>query len=123
MKQEDAKSRKYETVYILRADLTDENVKKINEKVTELVARFQGQLDGLRDLGRKPLAYRIAKHTKGHYIQLNYKGGGQVIDELERHLRLSEDVIRFLTVREVQRRDIIVNPNPAQTAPQQEASA
>jgi small subunit ribosomal protein S6 len=106
-------ARKYETVYILRADLTDETEKKINDKVTEVLARFQGKLEELRDLGKRPLAYRIAKHTKGHYFQLNYQGGGQVVEELERHLRLSEDVVRFLTVREIQRRDIRVeNPTP-----------
>ncbi|HSA59972.1 MAG TPA: 30S ribosomal protein S6 [bacterium] len=106
------KARKYETIYILRADITDEAEKKINDKIVEVVARFQGKLDETRDLGKKPLAYRIAKHTKGHYFQLNYQGGGQVVEELERHLRLSEDVIRFLTVKEVQRRDIREEPRP-----------
>lgn len=107
------KARKYETIYILRADLTDEVEKKINDKVTEVLARFQGKLEELKDLGKRPLAYRIAKHTKGHYFQLNYLGSGQAVEELERHLRLSEDVVRFLTVREIQRRDIRVeNPTP-----------
>lgn len=108
--------RKYETVYIVRADLTDEVEKKINDKITEVLARFQGKLAELKDLGKKPLAYRIAKHTKGHYFQLNYEGNGQVIDELERHLRLSEDVIRFLTVKEVQRRDRIESPRPQEVS-------
>lgn len=106
------KARKYETVYIMRADLTDETEKKINDKITEVLARFQGKLSELKDLGKKSLAYRIAKHTKGHYFQLNYEGNGQVIDELERHLRLSEDIVRFLTVKEVQRRDRIETPRP-----------
>ncbi len=112
MSQADNKGRKYETIYILRADLTDEAEKKINDKITETVARYQGRLDETRDLGKKALAYRIAKHTKGHYFQLNYQGGGQVVEELERHLKLSEDVIRFLTVKEVQCRDIREEPRP-----------
>lgn len=94
------KENKYETIYLLRPDLTDDGVKKTNDKITEIVTRFQGQLTSLKDLGRRPLAYRISKHTKGHYFQLNFLGTGQVIQELERHLRLSEEAIRFLTVRD-----------------------
>lgn len=93
------KTRPYETVYIIRADLTEEMEKKIQDKVTEVVGRFGGKIGSSKDLGKKPLAYRIAKHTKGHYIQLNYDGTGQTVEELERHLRLTEDIIRFLTVR------------------------
>lgn len=91
--------RSYETIYIIRADLTDEAEKKIQDKVTEVVGRFGGKIESAKDLMKRPLAYRIAKHTKGHYFQLNYEGTGQVVEELERHLRLTEDVIRFLTVR------------------------
>src|SRR5262245_17789812 len=61
MSQADNKERKYETVYILRADLTDEAGKKINDKVSEVVTRFQGKNLELKDLGKRPLAYRIAK--------------------------------------------------------------
>lgn len=118
MSQEESKGRKYETVYILRADLTDENEKKINDKITEVMTRFQGKLGEIKDLGKKPLAYPIAKHTKGHYFQVNYQGGGLVVEELERHLRLSEDVVRFLTVREVQRRDRPENPPTLKAQPE-----
>ncbi len=96
---EKKKDREYETVYILRPDLTDEMEKRIQDKIAETVSRFQGKLESVKDLGKKPLAYRIAKHMKGHYVQMNYWGTGQVVEELERHLRLSEDVIRFLTVK------------------------
>jgi small subunit ribosomal protein S6 len=95
-----AKEKKYETVYILRPDLTDEATKKVNDKIAEVIARFGGLNLAAKDLTKKSLAYRIEKHTKGHYFQLNYSGPGQVIEELERHMKLSEDVIRFLTVRD-----------------------
>ena len=91
---------RYETIYILRPDLTDEAVKKASDRVAEIIGRFKGQIDSAKDLGRRQLSYRIAKQMKGHYFQLNFRGPGGVIDELERHLRLSEEVIRFLTVRE-----------------------
>ncbi len=91
--------KQYETIYILRGDLTEENEKKVQDRIAEIVVRHQGRIESAKDLGKKPLAYRIAKHTKGHYFQLNFFGSGLVVDELERHLRLTEDVIRFLTVR------------------------
>ena len=89
----------YETVYILRADLADDLTKKANDKISEVIGKFQGALESLTDLGKKTLSYRIAKHLKGHYFQLHFKGSGTVVDELERSLRLSEDVLRFLTVK------------------------
>jgi len=109
------KEGQYETVYILRADLTEDGAKKINDKIAEVVSRFKGEIEEIKDLGKKQLAYRIAKHTKGHYLQLNYRGTGQVVDELERHLRLSEDVIRFLTVR--------IEPKKPEKQEQQEGTA
>lgn len=93
----------YETVTILKPDLSEEGVKKVSEKVAEIVNRLSGKGPALKDLGKRQLAYRIAKQTRGHYLQLNYGGNGKVVDELERFLRLSEDVIRFLTVREEKR--------------------
>ena len=93
--------KEYETVYILRPDLTEDGTKKVNDKVSGLIARYQGQVAQVRDLGKKQLAYHIAKQNKGHYFQINYSGAGQVVDELERHLRVSEEVIRFLTVKAV----------------------
>ena len=57
-------------------------------------------IESFKDLGKRQLAYRISKHTKGHYWQLNFSGTGETVSELEKFLRISEDVIRFLTVRE-----------------------
>lgn len=91
---------KYETVYILRADLTEGGIKKINDKLSELVAQGGGRLAALKDLGRKQLAYRINKQMRGHYFQANYEGAGGLVGEVERNLRLTEEVIRFLTVKE-----------------------
>lgn len=100
------KESSYETIYILKPDLTEEGVKKTNDKIGEVLGRFGGHDSTLKDLGRRQLAYRIAKQMKGHYFQLNYRGNGQAIDELERFLRLSEDVIRFLTIHEVKPNEV-----------------
>lgn len=89
---------KYETICILRGDLTDEGAKKVSDKIAEIIGRNQGQIEQIKDLGRKPMAYRIANQTKGHYFQLNYNGGSHLVQELEKNLGFSEEVIRFLTV-------------------------
>lgn len=89
----------YETVYILRPDLSEDGTKKINDRVTELLNKRGGRLLEHKDLGLKSLAYRVARQTKGHYFQLNFEGGGPVIEELERGLRLTEECLRFLTVK------------------------
>lgn len=95
---------RYETIFILRPDLSDEAVKKASDRVSEIVARSKGRIEEVKDLGKKQLAYRIAKQTKGHYFQLNFRGSGEAVDELERHLRLSEEILRFLTVKEIKRK-------------------
>src|SRR3990167_6972834 len=114
------KARPYETVYIIRADLTDELEKKLQDKVAEVIGRFGGKIETTKDLGKKPLAYRIAKHTKGHYVQLNFDGTGQTVEELERHLRLTDDIIRFLTVRPTA--PIVVSNAAGVPTPHQEAA-
>lgn len=89
----------YELVYILRPDLAEDGVKKVSEKVQSIVAKNQASLVDMKDLGKKILAYRIKKQTRGHYFQLQFKGPGMVVEELERNLRLTEQVLRFLTIR------------------------
>ena len=89
----------YETIYLLRSDLTEEGVKKINDKVAEILSRRGGKMVAQKDLGMKPLAYRIERQTRGRFYQLNFEGDGPVIDDLEKNLRLSEECLRFLTVR------------------------
>lgn len=89
----------YELIYILRPDLAEDGIKKINEKVQAIVVKNQAALLESKDLGKKPLAYRIKKQTRGHYIQLQFKGPGMVVEEVERNLRLTEQVLRFLTIR------------------------
>jgi small subunit ribosomal protein S6 len=89
----------YETMYIVRPDLTD-------EQVDQVITRYQTMLQeqGATDLqiqhrGKRRLAYEILKHRDGTYIQMNYKAPGEAIAVMEKSMRLSDDVIRFLTVK------------------------
>ncbi|MBI2082626.1 MAG: 30S ribosomal protein S6 [Deltaproteobacteria bacterium] len=95
----------YETVYILKPDLTEDVMKKINSKILEILARRGGKLLDQKDLGKKMLAYKISHQNRGHYFQLNFEGSGPVIEDLEKNLRLTEEVLRFLTVRPVQEKE------------------
>lgn len=91
--------RDYETVYVLRPELPEGEVKGFSDKLTALIERYKGNLAKSTDMGKKTLGYRIKKETKGRYICLNYKGDGALINELERTLKLDGNVIRYLTVK------------------------
>lgn len=91
----------YETMYILRPDIGE-------EAVDEEIAKYQGilQEEGATILetqhrGKRRLAYEIQRHREGIYIQMNYQGPGAIVAPLERAMRLSERVIRYLTIKQV----------------------
>ncbi len=90
----------YETMYILRPDLTEEQVEQAVTKYQGQITENGGELLETQHRGKRRLAYPILKHKEGVYIQMNFKGGGAQIAPMERAMRLSEDVIRFLTVKQ-----------------------
>jgi small subunit ribosomal protein S6 len=90
--------REYETIYILRPELGGEAVDAFNTKMKDIVGGFGGKVIRLSNWGKKRLAYRVKKCTRGTYVHLLYLGEGKTVDELERNLRLSDNVIRHLTV-------------------------
>lgn len=90
----------YETMYILRPDLGDEQTDKAIQKYQNIL-REQGveEID-TQHRGKRRLAYEIKKQRDGIYIQMNYKDGGHAVAALERAMRLSEEVIRYLTIKQ-----------------------
>ncbi|MBC7690382.1 MAG: 30S ribosomal protein S6 [Methylotenera sp.] len=88
----------YETTIITRAEMTDENLKTLNERLKAVVTNYTGELVLSEDWGKKKLAYTIQKESRGQYTYMVYTGTGDVVHELERNLRLHEHVLRFLTV-------------------------
>jgi small subunit ribosomal protein S6 len=90
----------YETMYILRPDIPEEEVESHVTKYRDLVTESGGQVLDCQMRGKRRLAYPIAKHREGIYVQLNHDGDGQQVSPLERAMRLSEDVIRYLTVKQ-----------------------
>ena len=90
----------YETMYILRPDIPEEEVDSHLKKYSELLEKSGTEVLDSQMRGKRRLAYPIAKHKEGIYVQLSHKGTGQQVSTLERAMRLSEDVIRYLTVKQ-----------------------
>lgn len=88
----------YETTYILRPDVSESAGKTFLEKLKGIIAAHQGQVIAVEDWGKRRLAYPIQKETRGYYTYILYTGNNSLVAELERNLRINEQVIRFLSV-------------------------
>jgi len=90
---------KYETIFIAHPDLVEDEVKGLIEKTRGVIESLNGQLIKVEDWGRRKLAYKLKKLTKGYYVLVRFWGNGQVLAELERNLRLSDSVLKYQSVR------------------------
>ena len=90
----------YETMYILRPDIAEDEVSNHIEKYNKLLEEFEGKILDSQMRGKRRLAYSIAKHREGIYVQLSHQGDGQHIFKIEKAMRLGEDVIRYMTVKQ-----------------------
>ena len=91
--------RKYETIYIVKPDLAEEELKALTDKVQDVIAGNGGDLKRLEDWGVRKLAYAIKKSPRGRYVYLRYDGIDTLVAELERRLRLDDRILRYLTVK------------------------
>jgi len=92
-------SRLYEVMFIVRPDAVDEDVDKLIAGFSSSVTNGGGVVKNVEKMGRRKLAYLVRKFNDGNYILLTIEAGGPVVLELERRLRVSEPVIKFITVR------------------------
>ena len=90
----------YETMYILRPDIAEDEVTNHIDKYNKLLEEFGGIILDSQMRGKRRLAYQIAKHREGVYVQLSHQGDGQHIFKIEKAMRLSDDVIRYMTVKQ-----------------------
>lgn len=90
----------YETMYILRPDLGEELTDQAINKYQNLLKEQGAEILETQHRGKRRLAYEINKQREGIYIQMNYQAAGKAIAVLERAMRLSEDVVRYLTVKQ-----------------------
>jgi len=89
----------YETVFIARQDLSDAQVKAITESCEKIIKDAKGKIAKTENWGLRTLAYRINKNRKGHYVLIECDAPGTAVIEVERTLRLNEDVLRYMTIR------------------------
>jgi small subunit ribosomal protein S6 len=89
----------YETMYILRPDLNDEAVDQSIDKYQTILRDNGAEILETQHRGKRRLAYEIDKHREGIYIQMNFKGDGSQIAAMERAMRLSTEVVRYMTVK------------------------
>jgi small subunit ribosomal protein S6 len=89
----------YECVFIIRQDIPAAQVETLTAGFADIVAKNGGKVQKTEQWGLRTLAYRINKNRKGHYALFNLDAPPAAVAELERNMRLHEDVLRFLTVR------------------------
>ena len=87
-------------MYILRPDIAEEEVNKHIENYNKLLEKMGGKVLDSQMRGKRRLAYPIAKNREGIYVQLSHQGDGQHIEKIEKAMRLSEDVIRYMTIKQ-----------------------
>jgi len=92
-------SRVYEVMFIVRPDVEDEEADKLIESLSNTVKTGGGSVKSVEKLGRRKLAYQVRKFNDGNYILFTIEAMGPVVLELERRLRVTEQVIKFITVR------------------------
>ena len=91
--------RKYELVYVVSPDASDEQVNDLHTQVDAIVQRMGGQIEKTDNWGRRKLAYEIGRHKEGTYVLEVINGHGDLMKEIDRRLRVTDLVIRHLTVR------------------------
>ena len=92
-------NRKYELVYVVSPEASDEQVTDLHNQVAAIVARMGGQIDKTDNWGRRKLAYEIGRHKEGTYVLEVINGTGELMKEIDRRLKVTDLVIRHLVVR------------------------
>lgn len=91
--------RKYELMYIIKPNLEEEAVKAVIERFQGIATDNGAEIESLKEMGKKRLAYEIDKLREGYYVLMNIVSNSEAVSELERLLKINEDVIRYLIVK------------------------
>jgi len=94
-----AEQRIYEVVFIVDPDAADDEVTRLSENLQQTIVDQGGRVTKNESMGRRSLAYRIGRKTEGTYMLFEVEGSGREIAELERRMRVSDQILRYLTVR------------------------
>ncbi|MBC7962753.1 MAG: 30S ribosomal protein S6 [Steroidobacteraceae bacterium] len=90
--------RKYETIFILQPELSEDDIKSVTTKAQDVISSYKGECFRMDDWGIRKLAYPIKKCARGRYYYVRFDGDSALIAELERRLRLDEKVLRYQSV-------------------------
>jgi small subunit ribosomal protein S6 len=91
--------RKYELIFIVRPDVSEEELEKLVAQMQGVVTGAGGTVEKVERMGKRRLAYRVRRHREGHYVLLVLTGGGETVKECERRLKVNDAVIKYITVR------------------------
>jgi len=91
--------RKYEALYVLAPNLSEEEVKANVEKFKNVVVNGGGEVENIDEWGKRKLAYEIKHMNEGYYVLMNFSGNAELPKELDRVLRISDGVIRHIVVK------------------------
>ena len=94
-----SQTRQYELIYIVASDATEQQITDLHTQVEEIIGRYSGTLEKTDNWGRRKLAYEIGPHKEGTYVLEHITGSGELMKEIDRRLRVSDQVIRHITVR------------------------
>ena len=96
----------YETLFVVKPTLTEEETAAQVAKIKDVLTKEGAEILATDDMGMRKLAYQVQKSDRGYYTVVYFKAEGSVITELERNLRINEDVIKFLTVKYTNNREM-----------------
>ena len=89
----------YESIFIINPNLPDEETAGVIKKMQDVVTGQSGEMLKFEDWGKKKLAYEIKKHKRGHYAFFQFKSAPAAVSELERTYKMTDSVIKFLTIK------------------------
>ncbi len=89
---------KYESVVIISPVVEEEGIKSLITKFSELI-NTQGKVESVEEMGKRKLAYEVKKNKEGYYLLFNFEAKPELIAELERNYRITDEVIKFIVVK------------------------
>lgn len=90
---------KYESVVIINSKLEEEAIKTLITKFSDLI-NTDGKVDSVEEMGKKKLAYEIKKQSEGYYVVYKFEAKPELIAELERNYRITDEVLKFIVIKE-----------------------
>jgi small subunit ribosomal protein S6 len=109
-------NRKYELIYVVSPDATEEQTTDLQKQVEAIVERMGGQVEQVDNWGRRKLAYEIGRHKEGTYVLVVLNGSGELMKEIDRRLKVFDTVIRHLVVRVDEDQAVIERTRAERTA-------